>query len=137
MKFLKYSIIILVVAVVTNYTLASAYASPSTVAIIVDLEKNEEQWTEYKTKTTWSTQTYEHISSITWLSNPCNDCLVRTISCQENGDCSGAVTTIAGQTRRIDNPTSINVPHNYRLNLKRDNWSALTTHHNARWNINQ
>ena len=135
MKLFKYATIVLVVAIITDITVVLA-SEPSGLSIARDLVKNEQQFTEYRTKDTWTTQTYRHVASSTWLTNPCTDCKVASKPYTSSGDVGAAVVTVAGETKRFDDPSSMKNPDTYRLQLWRFDGTLLTTHHSSIWMIN-
>lgn len=136
MKYLKYCFIILLIAVFTDAALVYAYDSPAISIFTLELKGNNSQYTDYKTKTTWTVQTYKNISTDTALTSPCTDCKIAAKPYNKNGDVGSGVITVAGQTKSFTDPTSINIPGDYRLNVWRYDFSLLTTLHNAAWNIN-
>ncbi len=89
MKYFKYSFLILAFAVIADFVLtksvASDYPVVSSLTITPHLDKNNGQYTDYRTKTKTSTMSYNHTSSITTLSNPCNDCQVAAKPVTEGG----------------------------------------------------
>src|SRR5574344_2687121 len=86
MKFIKYSLLTLFVAIVTDTALVLAYPSPSGTSYSLQLSATTGQWTEYRTKNTWSVQTYENISTFTWLTNPCPNCQIASKPGTSSGD---------------------------------------------------
>ncbi len=136
MKFIKYALIIFAVAVMTDVVITKAYASPTQVTIVQELDKNNKSWTAYKTKNTSTTQTYYNDKSYTWLTNPCPDCKVAVRVYNENGDVGVTRITTTGETKSLNEPTSLSAPGNYRLAIWRYNATALSTHHQGVWKIN-
>lgn len=136
MKFLKYALSILAVAIITDAFIAKAYAAPTQVAVIRELVRNNSIFTDYKTKNTWSTQTYYNSKSYTWLTNPCPNCKVSVRPYTEGGDYGTTMETTTGKTVSLNRPTSFGSPDNYRLLIWRSDTTALDTHHEGIWKIN-
>lgn len=136
MKFLKYALAIFAVAIVTDAIVAKAYAAPSQVGIIRELVRNNSTFSDYKTKNTWTTQTYFNSKSYTWLTNPCPSCKVAVRPYTEDGDYGTTRITTTGQTVSLNSPTSFGSPNNYRLLIWRSDATAIDTHHEGVWKIN-
>ena len=136
MKFIKIAFFTLLFAVVTDMVLVSAYPSPVGTGYSFDLDKNKAQWTSYRTKDTWSVQTYENLSALTILTNPCPNCQIAAKLFTESGDSGVAVITKPGQTKQFIDPTAFSSPGNYRVNVWRFDATLLTTHHTAMWMMN-
>lgn len=137
MKFIKYSLILLTVACFLNFLCAYAYPDIYGTVLIRDLVRNEGQYTGIFTKHTISKQTYETYETYTSLTNPCPNCQVAVTLHNMNGDASGAVLAKIGAVKDlITVGTSTGIPGDYRLYLKRLDFTALNTHHTAHWVIN-
>ncbi len=128
MNFIKYSIVVLFVAIITDVALVFAYPSPSVVAVLMDLKGNNSQNTAYKTKTINSKQYYKNYSAITWLTNPCTKCEISTRA-------NDTIITKMGETKYFT--MNSYYTGDYRLILKRNDMSALTTNHTGEWYINK
>lgn len=76
MKYLKFSIAILLVAIITNMICAKAGVIYRRICVIEVLKKQETSYTSYYEKNDYSNPIYENIESITSLSNPCDDCRI-------------------------------------------------------------
>ncbi len=138
MKFLKLAVITLAVAVVTDYALTQAYTNQSGVGILLDLVKNEHQDTSVREKTNYSTQTYENFASSTPLTSPCPKCQIATrLHCVDTGDTIGAIITVAGETKDFNINTVNQNPGNYYLEVWREDWTLLETHHSGQWMFNR
>ncbi len=138
MKYLKFSLIILAFAVITDFVIteaASDYPVVSSLYITPHLDKNNGQFTSYRKKTKISIMSYNHISSKTALTNPCNDCKVAAKPFTEGGDYGSAVLTVAGGSASFTENTGMQAPGVYRLYVWRYDFTALTTYHTARWDI--
>lgn len=120
----------------TDIALVLAYPSPSGTAIYLELNKNQTQWSDWRTKNTWTTQTYENVRSYTWLTNPCPKCFVSAKPYDGLGNIFVAVTTTEGQIKDFGNPTNVNSPNDYRLKIWRTDHTLLTTIHSSVWMIN-
>ncbi len=136
MKFLKISFLTLIIAIIADMSIAFAYSTVSGTVFSLELDKNNAEWTDYRTKNTWSTMTYEHLNSFTWLTNPCPKCKVAAKPYTENGDIGVAVVTVTGDKKGFTNPTNFQTPDNYRLNIWRFDTTLLTTYHGSQWMIN-
>lgn len=135
MKLLKYSFITLIVALAVEGILVSAYSSPSSMQISKQLEANKLQYTGYVTKNTWVKQTYYNRDTYTPMTNPCPNCKISAKIWSDTGTSSGEIITTKGQTKGTSE-TGTNSPGNYRVAIKRSDFTLLTTYHFATWNIN-
>ncbi len=136
MKFIKYAFLTLIIAIATDITVAFAYSSPSATAIYKELSKNTSQWTDYRTKNTWTTQKYENVRTYTWMTDPCPKCQVSAKPVTESGNVYVAVVTSEGDTKNFTAPSTVNSPDDYRLNIWRLDTTLLTTIHSSVWTIN-
>lgn len=136
MKFLKYAVLILLVAVVTDMALVSAYSSQSGIGISYTLNGNTATYTQYMTKINLLPQTYRNGSMDTALTHPCSNCKLAVRAHNENGDMSSAITMVMGETKTFNSPTSVNMEGNYRLEIWRYDFTLLDTYHNGYWTIN-
>lgn len=136
MKFMKYALLTLVVAIITDAAMVLAYPSPSGTALYYELSKNSIQKTDWRTKNTWTPQTYQNTRTYTWLTDPCPNCKISAKPVDSGGDVYVAVVTSEGQTKQFTDPTSISSPNDYRLNIWRLDVTLLTTVHTAVWKMN-
>lgn len=146
MKFLKYSVITLLVAVITDLSLvAASYPTPSaTVTGFVDLPANKTPvYTRWLTKNKNGFQTYYNSYTSTWLNNPCQNCQVATKPHNEAGVTWDGFATKMGDTQQFTHniATVLSSPYdetynNYRLSMFRADSTLLTTSHSGIWTIN-
>lgn len=147
MKFIKYSIISLLVAVATDATLVAAtkYPTPPTTFIIEQLAANGSVvYTRWLTKNVNGAQTYYNTYTATWLNSPCKKCQVAVKPYIENGDSWEGFFSTMDMTHEFNNNMSYvhdelifgEAYNNYRLGINRVGPTLLTTYHNAEWTIN-
>lgn len=136
MKYFKYSILILVAAIITDTVITKAYSTPVNVSVNQDLPANDGVWTSLYTKNTWTSQTYKNVESSTWLTNPCPDCKIAAKPFTSGGDAFVAVITKMGEVKTFTDPTTISSPNDYKLYIYRFDTTLLTTHHKGTWKIN-
>lgn len=136
MKFMKYALLTLLIAVATDIAIVFAYPDIYATVLVRELDKNNEQFTDYFTKHTWTTQTYENLSTYTWLTSPCETCKIGTRPYTEDGDYGVSIFTTLGQKKSMGDPTSFMEPNNYRLLIWRSDSTLLTTNHSAQWIMN-
>lgn len=103
---------------------------------IIELSKNSIQNTSWRTKNTWITQSYNNKETYTWMTNPCPKCKIVAKPVDSAGNVYVAVVTTAGDTKNFTDPSSVNSPADYRLNVWRYDSTLLTTIHTSVWNIN-
>ena len=136
MKFIKYSLLILLIAIASDALLVFAYPSPPYMSIIEQLQQNSISETDWRTKNTWTAQTYQNTDTFTWLTNPCLNCQICAKPEDIGGDMYVGVVTKQGQTKQFTDPTSISSPNDYKLKIWRVDTTLLTTYHYAKWTIN-
>ena len=136
MKFLKYALITLILAVITDLTLVFAYDTGAVQSIHPELSGNNTYYTSYYTKTYETRQRYYNESTYTGLTNPCPDCKVQIRLHTDDGDFSIAYLSKTGSNTRFTDSTVWYLPNNYRLSLKRFDFSLLTTYHFGLWYVN-
>ncbi len=145
MKFLKYAGIALLVAVITDFSIAAAYPSPSaTVTGIAQLPSNKDfVYTIWLTKNKDGLQKYLNRVTYTWLTDPCKDCIIGTKPSNEYGVTWEAITTKMGEEQAFTSniATVMHEPfgptyNNYRLGMFRVDYTLLTTNHGGTWTIN-
>lgn len=134
MKFLKYALIIFVVALITDATIV--LAGVPTVGITHELDGVNVKKTSYYEKDTWTTQKYSNKTASTWLTDPCTSCQIGAKPGTSSGDLGSGVVTITGQTKSFTDPTSLSSPGTYRLSIWRVDATLLSTYHTAIWTLN-
>lgn len=135
MKFMKYSLIVLLISIAVESSLVFAYTSPTSTTISIELSKNTSKYTSYKTKNTYTTQSYNHTFSGTVLTSPCDSCKIMAKPYTADGDTFSGVLTTMGVTKNFPDDFS-KQPGDYRLNIWRYDSTLLTTEHTAVWTIN-
>lgn len=145
MKFLKYSVLILTLAIVTDFALASAYSSPAMVDVSPTLSATGVYTSNTFTKNTGQSvrQAYEHFSSITALTNPCPNCQIGTrIRAYIINPLSGEITEEypEGIKTRMGDVSYFNDIVNYEgdnlVYVWRHDFTTLKTYHSALWYLN-
>lgn len=133
-RYLKFSLIVLTLSIMSSLVLTNAYASPGfTTYVQVTLPTATNTWDgSWRTKNTDITQQYAHEFSSTMLTKDCTDCMVSTDLYTEDGKISSAVT-IKGNI--ADLRDSFN-QGDYRVKLWRVNPGLLKTTHTGTWYIN-
>lgn len=139
MKYFKISMITLIVAVIANVaiTIAGTNAVVKSLTLNYALDKNNSSYTGYYEKETYDYMTYKHNKSYTWLTNPCNDCIVSVRLYAENGSYSSAYLTTMNHTYTLNDNEAWAWPTRYELKLTRYDSTLLTTNHEAVWYINE
>ena len=136
MRFLKYAMLTLLVAIIADASLVFAYDSPTIQATNPQLQRNNPYYTSYVTKTTWTKQKYSNQDTYTALTNPCPKCIIETILYTDSGDKSMSFLNNAGDVFYFNDAESWTLPNNYRLYLRRYDITALTTYHWGLWYVN-
>ncbi len=137
MDFIKYSLVILGVAILSSVAITSARDAKIVPEIGVNyiLKKNNAQWSNYHTKETVSSQRYYNDDTFTVLTNPCSTCKIETKLYLSGSQVGGTLITTKGQTKNFGDVSSY--LGTYRLSLKRYDYSPLDTHHFGYWKINE
>ncbi len=133
MKFMKYALITLIIAVATDILMIYAYPSPPSTSLVYQLKKNNIQQTDWKTKNTWTTQKYKNTRTYTILTDPCPNCYIASKPIDASGNVYQGIVTSEGQTQNFINSA---LPGDYRLNIWRSDPTLLTTIHSAIWTMN-
>lgn len=128
MKFLKLSLIALIVAIAVDFSLVYAYSSPSQSLISMELNNNDSKNTSFITKNVEKLQRYKSTSNITWLNNPCTDCKTATTLYGSN-----TLTMTMGNTKTFNDYSYF--LGDYRLTIKRSDVTLLTTSHIGTWYV--
>lgn len=144
MKFLKYAMIALVLAVITDISLVAAYPTPSATQIgVIEIKKDSGVYSRWLTKNRDGLQTYENTFASTWLTSPCPNCIIGTIPYNESGTKWDGITTKMYQKKEFTHNISVVLDdpfdkgyNNYRIYNFRVDATLLTTNHAAEWTIN-
>ena len=134
MKLLKYALLTLLVAIVTDGIVTYA-VSTSSVFGSYELSGNSQLVGNYAEKEYAGQQKYTNQKTYTALTNPCENCHVTVIVENSEGADSGGITLASGETGYFNN-TATYVTGNYRLKLRRVEASLLTTSNYYQWYIN-
>lgn len=146
MKYFKYSILLLTIAVFTDFALAKAYSSPASVLVSPEIAFNGVYTSDTFEKNTGEDvrQRYENSFSATAWTNPCNDCQIaarvratqpsmsnpnETIDVYPEG-----VVTVMGQTGRFND--LVNKKGDNLIYVWRHDSTLLKTYHSALWYLN-
>lgn len=136
MKFMKYALISLIAAIIADAAMVFAYPSPIATGLVYELSMNNKVDTEWRTKNTWTAQTYENYRTFTWMTNPCPNCKISAKPVSAGGDLYVGVVTTEGQKKQFTDPTTISSPNDYMLKIWRVDITLLTTSHSAMWTMN-
>lgn len=134
MRILKYALLTLLVAIITDGVMVYA-VSTSSVFGDFHLKGNVSQTGNYVGKEYYGQQKYVNLKTYTSLTNPCPNCHVTTTIIKSDGAASGGMTTATGDTTLFTN-TAIYDVGNYKLKQVRVELTALTTYHYYQWYIN-
>ncbi len=141
MKFFKYTIISLFVALILNATLtafAADYPAPPTMSTgVKQISVGGGFWTRYLTKNTWTIQKYYNYYTATVLTVPCPNCKIAAKPRDIDNDVYSSIVTQMGETDSFNRPTHINSPDIYQLYISRYDFTLLTTDHAGIWIINE
>lgn len=134
--YFKITFIVLILSIATNYVLTNAttYPSPVGTSFSKELTKNQAQYTAWRTKTNYSTQTYENLDTFTKLTDPCPKCKIGAKPFLDNGDFHSGIVTTSGNVGKFSSTSS--TLGNYRLSVWRVDTTLLTTYHSALWTMN-
>ena len=129
MKIVKYALLTLLIAVITDIAIVLAYASPPSYNLIPTLIKNNSQYTPWLTKNVEKVQKYKNISSITPMTNPCTNCKIATSLTGSN--------TIFSKMGEMKNFNELSYfAADYRIMIKRSDITAFNTYHSGTWYVN-
>ena len=136
MKYIKYSLIILVIAIMTDIYFVSATVYP-TVGIALTLTKNQPYTTSLYEKNNNNCQTYEHTYSFTAITDPCTDCQILVTPKNSSGETFTSYLTKMNNTYVFTKNSGLTCqPGNYKISIKRNDTTLMNTSHSAAWNIN-
>lgn len=134
-KIIKISVILLIFTLCLSFCVVKAYDSPQVVMVIRNgLVKNE--WTDPSvryTKINMTTQSYQNDDTFIALTNPCNNCQIKTRLIGQYNE--QTVTTTRGTTKQYTN-SLMNELGDYYIRIKRSDITLLTTYHYATWHLN-
>ncbi len=140
MKYLKYSLLLLLIAIITDVTFAGALTDIAEHKNRV-LKKNETDsyYSGAYVKDTWTIQAFELLEAKTSLTNPCSSCVV-VASLKyglEGTEGSGGVFAKAQDgLHDFLEPSSCSSPGTYRINAWRYDITLLNTTIHYKWYIN-
>ena len=132
MKYLKITLFILLIALISNLIITEAKVR--SIVVSYKLEKNTPVITSKFNKTSYSVQEYENTHTSTSLHNPCKNCVISVRVYNSSTDYSTAVLTKMGHTYEVGRTTHA-VPGNHKLKIARSDKTYLNTEHSALWYI--
>ncbi len=136
MKYLKISVSVLLLAIITNFTIANAGVIFSRITVIEFLEKDKVNYTQYYEKNNLSySPTYENVDTFTSLTNPCPNCKILVRALEENGDQTAGLLTVMGKKYMFLDTAP--VPGNWRLSVQRYDFTLLNTTTKGYWYLNE
>lgn len=137
MKFVKISMIILAVGILTNGIMVKANINdanaPKEVYVYEEIKAGSlvtatgRTWT----KDDWSSQTYKNSKTLTTITNPCKDCKIKATVV--NGNFTSSVITTMGQTKIFESAGFEGI---WALTLERSGITAVKTTTTGTWTIN-
>lgn len=134
-KIIKISAILLIFTLSLSFCVVKAYDSPQVVMVVRNgLIRNE--WTDPSvtyTKINTKIQSYQNDDTFTALTNPCNNCEIKTRLVGPYNE--QTVTTTRGTTEEYKN-SLMNELGNYYIRIKRSDTTLLNTYHYATWHLN-
>lgn len=137
MKFIKYSLILFAIAVITDLTLISAYSAPVSQVLYYDIPRGDTIVSSYYTKNYSAVvpQYYENTETWTALTDPCSDCRIVASVKNERQDKLFTVNSITmGHLKSFGSGSSS--LDNYNAHIYRSDGTLLTTSHIGVWYIN-
>ncbi len=132
MKYLKITLFILLIALISNLIITEAKVR--SIVVSYKLEKNTPVITSKFNKSSYSVQEYENTHTSTSLHNPCKNCVISVRVYNSSTDYSTAVLTKMGHTYEVGRTTHA-VPGNHKLKIARSDKTYLNTEHSALWYI--
>lgn len=136
MKYLKYSCLIFLCAILFETIVVSAYPSPTSYSFTVSIPVGENVMTEYRTKVTKTMQYYKNRDTFTVLNDPCTNCQISAKPMNANGAFYTAAVTKMGETKYFPDHTSLGLLGDYRLMIHRIDTTLIKTGHSGTWTIN-
>ncbi len=133
MKFIKYSLIILIAAIILNTGIVLASTTPSIHYLIPTLIRNKTQNTSTLTKNRGLNQGYKTVENHTTLTSPCPNCVISTTL--DGPYTKEAITTTSKDKRKNFNDKS-GFSGNYYITIKRSDKTVLNTRHSGEWYLN-
>lgn len=135
MKYIKLSLTVLLLAIVTNFVMVKAGVIYSRLTIIEFLTKQETNYTRYFEKNDWFVPSYENVDTFTSLTNPCPKCVILVRAHEKGGDATAGLLTKMNNTYTFSNTSP--VPGEWRLSLSRYDATLLNTTTKGYWYLNE
>ena len=129
MKYLKYSLVLLFIAIVLNLSVVNAI---NTFFININLTRNNVSYTAYKTKSVWQVQSLYYQYASTSLTDPCPNCKIEARIYKNDGTYSEAKIGKMGDIKSFN---YLGEPGSYRMKLNRYDITLLTTNFISWWYI--
>lgn len=129
MSLLKKALLLLAVAFALDGILV--FAATQKAYFSVSIEPGKSILSNYKTKDTYSKQTYKNTFTNTVLTSPCPNCVIAVKF--EKSDGSSTERAVLMNQEITCNVTGLWQPGKYRIRLRRSDPTALTTYTSGEW----
>lgn len=129
MSLLKKALLLLTIAFVLDGVLVFAQAQKAFFSVNIEVGKTIVS--NYKTKDTYSKQTYKNAFTNTALTSPCPNCVI-AVTFQRKDGASTERAVLMNQEITC-NVTGLWEPGQYRIKLRRSDPTALTTYTAGEW----
>lgn len=129
MGLLKKALLLLTIAFVLDGVLVFAQAQKAFFSVNIEVGKTVVS--SYKTKDTYSKQTYKNTFTNTTLTSPCPNCVI-AVTFQRKDGASTERAVLMNQEITC-NVTGLWEPGQYRIKLRRSDPTALTTYTSGEW----
>lgn len=129
MSLLKKALLLLTIAFVLDGVLVFAQAQKAFFSVNIEVGKTIVS--NYKTKDTYSKQTYKNTFTNTALTSPCPNCVI-AVTFQRKDGASTERAVLMNQEITC-NVTGLWEPGQYRIKLRRSDPTALTTYTAGEW----
>lgn len=139
MKFIKISMVILVLGVITNIAIVKAVETrgvdtPELVYVYEELKRNEpKDMSVHWKKVNEANQLYSHGTTETTMTKPCPKCQIKVFAKNEIGGATSAAITVMGQQKYLETGGYAGM---WYLNLQRFDSTLLTTKTGGTWTLN-
>lgn len=135
MKYIKLSLILLLLAVVTDVVVANAGVIYQRITVIEFLKKRDVTYTKYfEKKDEYYNPSYKNELTYTGLTDPCNNCEIEVRAYEENGDQSRSIIVKMGEQKNFTG--TVQNAGNWRLSVKRYDFTLLDTNTKGYWYLN-
>lgn len=141
MKLTKISLVVLLLAIIMNATLAFADSKGviyKKITVIEEIKKGATVYTNYFTKNDISTQRYKNVYTYTGLTDPCEKCIIQIRGYRKtdsgSDDASTGRGTIMGLEYTIENSEYLG---EWKMSLQRHDATLLSTMTRGEWYLNR